>query len=97
AAGHRPLRGMSGVRAAVTLLGFHEQKLVLGAIEDLDDFRHRRRVNPVFRVHEKPVASFDSGTSLFHFFQDALVHKRFWYVSADRRFIASAPEIAGEW
>ena len=57
AAGHRPLRGMRGVRAAVALLGFHEQDLVLGRLEDLDVFRHRRRIDPVFRVHEQPARS----------------------------------------
>src|SRR4029077_9330943 len=88
---------MSGVRATVTLLGFHEQELVLRAIEYFDRFRHRRRVNPIFGIHEKPAAGFDSPTSLFHFLQDAFVHERLWHVSTDRRLVAGATEIAGEW
>src|SRR5499427_5717605 len=59
AAGRRPLGGMGGVRSAVALLGLHEQDLVLGGLQYLDGFRHRRRVDPIFRVHEKPGARFD--------------------------------------
>src|SRR4029077_5703150 len=88
---------MSGVRAAVTLLGFHEQELVLRANEYFDRFRHRRRVNPIFGIHEKPAAGRERPRSLFHFLQDAVVHERLWHVSTDRRFVARATKIAGEW
>src|SRR5437764_14851115 len=87
---------MGGVRTAVTLLGFHEQELVLRAIEYFDGFRYRRRVDPIFGIHENLAAGFDSDTSLFHFFQNAFVHERLWHVSADRSFVARVTEIAGE-
>src|SRR5262244_674635 len=87
---------MGGVRSAVALLGLHEQDLVLGGLQYLDGFRHRRRVDPIFRVHEKPAAGFDGGANLVHLLHDALVHERFRYVLADRGLVVAASEISGE-
>src|SRR5262249_50676841 len=94
AAGHRPLCGMSGMRAAVALFSFHEKDFVFRGVEYLDYFRHCRRVDPVFCVHEQPAAGFDGGAGLVHFLHDALVHERLRHVLADRALVAIAPEIA---
>src|SRR5229473_3388362 len=96
AAGHRPLRGMRGVRAAVALLGLHEEDLVLGGLQDLDRLRHRRGINPILRVHEKPAAGFDRGAGRVHFLQHAPVHHRLRHMLADRRLVAGPAEIPGE-
>ena len=87
---------MRRMRAAVALLGFHEQDLVLGGVEHLDDLRHRRRIDPVLGIHEQPAARLDGGAGLVHLFHDALIHQRFRHVLADRLLVAAAPEIAGE-
>ena len=87
---------MSGVRSAVALLGLHEQDLVLGGLQYLDGFRHRRRVDPIFRVHEKPAAGLDGGAGLVHLLHHALVHERFRHVLADRSLVVAAPEVSGE-
>src|SRR5919201_6917340 len=87
---------MGRVRAAVALLGLHEQDLVFSRLDYLYGFRHRRRVDPIFRVHEKPAAGLDGGAGLVHLFHDALVHARFRDVLADRGLVLTASEIPGE-
>src|SRR5258708_17938341 len=87
---------MGGMRSAVALLGFHEQDLVFCRLKYLDRFRHRRRVDPVLRVHEKPPAAFNGGASLVPFRHDALAHERLFEVLPDRRLVAATPAISGE-
>src|SRR3979490_2385494 len=54
-----PLRSMSRMGAAVTLFALHEQDLVFGGPEDLNGLGHRRRVDPVFCIHEEPASFAD--------------------------------------
>ena len=96
AAGHRPLRGVRGVRAAVALLALHEQDLVFGGFQDLRGLGHRRRVDPVLRIHEELAGLADRRADTLHFLQHALVHQRLRHMLADRRLVAVSPEIAGE-
>src|SRR6266480_7196993 len=81
---------------AAALLGLHEQDLVFSHLDDLLGFRHRRRIDPILRVHEKPAAGFDGGAGLVHLLHDALVHARFGNVLADRDLVLAASEISGE-
>ena len=96
AAGHRPMRRMRGMGAAVILLALHEQDLVPGGLQDFRRFGHRRRVDPVLRVHEEPAGVLDRRAGFLHLLQHALVHQRLWHLPADRRLIAFPPEIAGK-
>ena len=96
AAGHRPMRRMRGMGAAVALLPLHEQDLVLCRLQDFRRFGHRRRVDPVFRVHEELAGLLDRRAGFLHLLQHALVHQRLRDVPADRRLIAFPPEIAGK-
>src|SRR5260370_3534129 len=93
AAGHRPLSRGRGRRAAMALLGLHEQDLISGRPEYFDRFRHRRRIDPIFRIHEKATAGFDGGAGLVHLLQDVLVHERFRYVLTNGNLLVAAPEI----
>ena len=80
----------------MALLALHEQDLVLGGLEKLDRLGHRRRVDPVFRIHEELSGRLDRRAGARHFFQHALVHQRLGHVLADRRLVAFPPEIAGK-
>ena len=66
------------------------------ALQDLHGLGHRRRVDPVFGIHEEPAGLVDRRAGIFHFLQHALVHQRLRHMLADRRFVAVPPEIAGE-
>ena len=59
AAGHGPLRGMRGMRAAVALLGLHEQDLVLVAWRISAVLATAGRIDPVFGIHEELAAFLD--------------------------------------
>ena len=67
AAGHRPLRGVRGMRAGMALLALHEQDLVFGGLEDLHGLGHRRRVDPVLGIHEEPAGLLDRRAGRFPF------------------------------
>ena len=96
AAGHRPLRRVRGMRAAVALLALHEQDLVPGGFQDLHGLGHRRRVDPVLGIHEEFAGAVDRRPRRFHFLDHALVHPRLGHVLADRRLVAVASEITAE-
>ena len=97
AAGHCPLRRVRRMRAAVALFALHEQDLVPGGFQDLRGLGHRRRVDPVFRIHEELAGLPDRRAGLVHFLKHALVHQGFRHVLADRGPVAVPPEITGEW
>ena len=96
AAGHRPLRGVRGMRAGVALLPLHEQDFVFRGLEDLHGLGHRRRVDPVLRIHEEPAGLVDRRAGRGHFFQHPLVHQCLGHMLADRQLVAFAPEVARE-
>jgi hypothetical protein len=86
----------AAVRAAVAFLGFHEQDLVAGGVEDFDGLGQRRRINPVFGIHEQLAAVLDGCAQLRHLGHDVLVHRLLAHMLADWRRIAGTAEIAGE-
>ena len=71
ATGHRPLRRMCGMRAAMALLRLHEQNFVPRGAEDFRGLRHRRGVDPVLRIEEQPAARADGGRGLLHLLHHA--------------------------
>jgi hypothetical protein len=80
----------------VALLGFHEQDLVAGRVEDFDGLRQRRRIDPVFGIHEELAAVLDRRAQVLQLGHDVLIHRRFGHLRADWRRVARTAEIAGE-
>src|SRR6266849_6511244 len=79
--------------ASPRAFALHEQNLVFGGPQDLHGLGHRRRVDPVFCIHEEPASLADRRAGAFHFFYYALVHQGFWDVLADWRLVVFSPEI----
>ncbi len=80
----------------MAFLALHEQDFVFRRLQYLRGLGHRRRVDPVLRIHEEFAARPDRGRGLVHLLADALIHQRFRNMLADRGLVAFAAEISGE-
>ena len=96
AARHRPFRGVRGMRAAMTLLGFHEEDFLARFTDDFCRLRHSRRIDPIFGIEKELAAGADRRSRALHLLHNALEHERFRHMPADWCWVTSPAEISGE-